>query len=66
MELRSVDIVILSRISILDLYYFIPFVCIKQSEVNLFMLIRLRSIQMSYDIYIVHNYYDLFVYYVYK
>ena len=40
-----------SRISVLDFCYFIPllFVCIKQSEVNLFLIIRLRP---SNDIYI--------------
>ena len=48
---------------------YIPFVCIKQSEVNLFMNIRLRPIQMSNDINITHtddNYYDFFECYVYK
>ena len=38
-----------SRISVLDFCYFIPLVCIKQSEVNLFMTILLRPIQMTND-----------------
>ena len=45
-SVTSVD----SGISVLDFCYFIPFVCIKQSEVNLFMIIRHRPIQMS-----IHN-----------
>ena len=43
-----------SRISVLDFCYFIPFVCIKQSEVNLFMIIRHRPMQMSNNVYITH------------
>ena len=46
-----------SRISVLDFRYFIPFVCIKQSEVKLFMTILLRPLQISIDV--------ILVYYVY-
>ena len=52
------------RISVLDFCYFIPFVCIKQSEVNLFMIIRHRHMQMSIDINNDNthdNYYDFLV-----
>ena len=55
-----------SRIFILDFYYYFNTFCIKQSEVNLLIVIRLTPIQMSNDINIIHNYYNLFVYYVYK
>ena len=54
-----------SYLTFISTLYLIPFVCIKQSEVN---LIRPTPRQMGYYVHVnmIHNYYNLLVYYGYK
>ena len=47
--LRSSFISVDSAFSVLDFYYFVPFLCIKYSEVNLFMIFHYCSAVESSD-----------------